>query len=286
MEWYTAPGDVVLDPNAGTCPLMLACIRLGRVGICIELDSDKTGILAKAKRRAKMYWMFLKHEGLLRGVGEAPAPPTDWERFGASWQSMYAGFAGLKKPRWARPKTATVDMKRRKLLKGAPVVKLSKDDGLPVEYPRVNFLATELDDLVAKDAESGTVVDLTGEFEHVGRGVVAARALAPKDLIFPNRGKFTVDLKEDSNRAVYVTGSKSTQGVCIYLVSEKDCAFALVNDGTRGVYAQNPVVNVKVVMGEESSYDTHRCMMEVTQPIKKGGFWRHVHKPHMFCAYV
>jgi DNA modification methylase len=41
IRTYTNPGDVVLDPTAGSMTTAIACLNTGRGYICIEKDPDE-----------------------------------------------------------------------------------------------------------------------------------------------------------------------------------------------------------------------------------------------------
>jgi len=74
IEWFTEVMGVVLDVCAGSGPLALACIRLGRRCVIVERDEE---LMRKALRRAKMFYKYLKDEGLLPEFGSLVIkPPT------------------------------------------------------------------------------------------------------------------------------------------------------------------------------------------------------------------
>ena len=275
LDWYSKRGAVILDFCAGTCPGLLAAMRLGRIGVGIEMDLANTGIMDKSIRRAKMFYLFLKHEDLLCEIGEMPKPATDWEKFGAAWQSIYAGFAGLKRPRWSRPQQASMQAKRWRLLRESRAlsdVVLSDEDGLPVGFPRVNFTPQEKTELQRVDNEDGVIKPLEGTRKHIGRAVFATREFQVGEHIFPNYGKFLTE-PSSSNRSVYCVGSKPKYGIAIYLEAEPGNHWGDVNDGVHGELrvGGRPQNNVKVVFGDEKFDDPRRCMYEVTHVVANEG---------------
>jgi DNA modification methylase len=48
LNWFTKPGDMILDPYAGSGSTLVACLKTGRNGIGIEIDE---GHVATANRR-------------------------------------------------------------------------------------------------------------------------------------------------------------------------------------------------------------------------------------------
>lgn len=61
VETFTRPGDTVLDPFAGTCPIGAVCIALGRDYIGFEIDEER-GIAAQARLRSAQRPLFIVHE--------------------------------------------------------------------------------------------------------------------------------------------------------------------------------------------------------------------------------
>lgn len=63
VETFTRPGDIVLDPFAGLCPIGAVCKALGRNYIGYEIDQDR-GIAAQARLLKAPLPLFLTHKTL------------------------------------------------------------------------------------------------------------------------------------------------------------------------------------------------------------------------------